>query len=173
MDADMTRPLNPSSLPMVPGPETFYQIPPNFDQSRSPTSISISQFQGQLPLPRQDTLSPEKELKSDRIMKGVIGLNFRPGVEIGNGDWNLTSAPSVKPTSTSGPTDSSSNHFYGFYWTCCHKIAEKATVLGSMRGVVESAVKRLCKKRNSLAENKCEECGHLVCRDCEKVAECE
>ncbi|KAF7945798.1 uncharacterized protein EAE97_004836 [Botrytis byssoidea] len=173
MDTDMTRPSNSSSLPMVPGPETFYQIPPNFDQSRSSTSISTSQFQGQLLLPRQDTLSPEKELKSDRVMKGVIGLNFRPGVEIGNGDRNLTSAPSVNPTSTSYSEISKSNHFYGFYWTCYHEIAEKATVLGSMRGVVESAVKGLCKKKNSLAENKCEECGHLVCRDCEKVAECE
>ncbi|THV50381.1 hypothetical protein BGAL_0152g00030 [Botrytis galanthina] len=168
----MTRSFNSSSLPVVPGPETFYQIPPNFDLSKSATSISESQFQGPLPLPRQDTLSPEKERKSDRVMKGVIGLNFRPGVEIGNGDRNLTSTPSMKPTSTSGPTNPSSNHFYGFYWTCCNKIAEKATVLGSMRDVMESAVKGLCKQKNSLAENKCEECGHLVCRDCEKAAEC-
>ncbi|TGO40221.1 hypothetical protein BHYA_0040g00290 [Botrytis hyacinthi] len=152
MDADMTTSFTSSSLPMVPGPETFYQIPPNFDPSRSPTSISEPQFQGPSPLPRKVTLSPEKERKSDRVMKGVIGLNFRPGVEIGNGDRNLTSVPSVKLTSTSGPKNSSSNHFYGFCWTCCNKIAEKATVLGSMRGAVESAVKGLFNTQQSTGQ---------------------
>ncbi|KAF7924492.1 hypothetical protein EAE99_006440 [Botrytis elliptica] len=172
MDGDMSTPFTPSSLLMVPDSDTFYQIPPNFAPLRFPTSISKPQFQGPLPLPRQDTLSPEKERKSDRVMKGITGLNFRPGVEIGNGDKNLSSAPSVKPTSTSCPKNSSLNHLYGFYWTCCSKIAEEAKVLDSMRSMTESAVKRLCKKKNSLAENKCEECGHLVCRECEKVAEC-
>ncbi|KAF5872409.1 uncharacterized protein Bfra_005768 [Botrytis fragariae] len=162
MDADMTKSFG-CSLPVAPDSDTFYQIHPNFYSSRFSTSISGPQFQDPLHIPRQDTLSPEKERKSDRIMKGVIGLNFRPGVDIGNGDKNLTSAPSAS---------ASSNHFYGFYWTCCNKIAEKATVLGSMRGMMESAVKGLCKKKNLLAENKCGECGHLVFRDCEKVAEC-
>ncbi|TGO44546.1 hypothetical protein BCON_0500g00030 [Botryotinia convoluta] len=106
MDADMTTSFA-SSLPMVPGPDTFYQIPPNFDPSRSPTSISKSQFQVPLPLHRQDALASKKEQKSDRVMKGVIRLNFRPAVEIENGDRNLTSTPSVIPTSTSSPTNSS------------------------------------------------------------------
>ncbi|CCD52027.1 hypothetical protein BofuT4_uP081860.1 [Botrytis cinerea T4] len=38
---------------------------------------------------------------------------------------------------------------------------------------MEKAVKSPCKKKNSLVENKCEECGHLACGDCEKTAECE
>ncbi|KAF7854428.1 uncharacterized protein EAF02_011603 [Botrytis sinoallii] len=172
MNADMSTPFTSSSLSMVSDSDNFYQIPPKFAPSRSPTSISKPQFQGPLPLPRQDILSPEKERKSDRVMKGFTGLNFRPGVEIGNGDKNLTSAPSVKPTSISGPKNSSSNHLYGFYWTCCSKIAEKAKVLDSMRSITESAVQGLCNKKNSLAENTCGECGHLVCRECEKVAEC-
>ncbi|TGO23827.1 hypothetical protein BPAE_0120g00050 [Botrytis paeoniae] len=170
MDANITTSFT-SSLPMVQGPDTFHQIPPNFDPSRSPTSISESRFQVPLPLHRQNALTPEKERKSDRVMKGVIGLNFRPGVEIGNGDRDLTSAPSASTNSTSGPTNLNLNHFYGFYWTCCNKIAEKSTVLGIMRGMMESAFKGLCKKNDSLAENKCGECGHFVCRDCEKVAE--
>ncbi|KAF7947635.1 hypothetical protein EAE96_008717 [Botrytis aclada] len=171
MDAEMTIPLA-TSLPMIPDSDTFYQTPPDCLPSRSPTSISKPKFQGPLPLHRQNALTPEKERKSDRVMKGVTGLIFRPGVEIRDGDRNLTSAPNANASPTSGSTNSNSNHLYGFYWTCCNKIAEKATVLGTMRGMMESAVKSLCKKKNSLVENKCGDCGHLVCRDCEKVAEC-
>lgn len=76
-------------------------------------------------------------------MKGVTGLNLRPGVEIENRDRNLTSAPSVRTSSISGPTNLtlSSNCLYGFYWTCCNKIVEKAKALGSLKGTMEKAVK--------------------------------
>lgn len=142
MDAEMTMSLA-SSLQMAAGSSNLYQIPSDCFSSRSPSSISQPQFQVPLLLHRQNSLTLEKERKSDRVMKGVTGLNFRPGVEIENGDKNLTSAPSVRTSSISDPTrlTLNSNCLYGFYWTCCNKIVEKAKVLGSLKGAMETAVK--------------------------------
>ncbi|TEY28091.1 hypothetical protein BOTCAL_1058g00010 [Botryotinia calthae] len=118
MDAEMTISLA-SSLRVAAGSSNFYQIPSDCFPLIYPISISQPRFQIPLLLHGPNSLALEKECKSDRIMKVTIGLYFRPGVEIENGDRNLTSAPSVSTSSTSAPTSLSlnSNRLYGFYWT--------------------------------------------------------
>ncbi|APA12959.1 hypothetical protein sscle_10g077290 [Sclerotinia sclerotiorum 1980 UF-70] len=104
-------------------------------------------------------MSWENEKLSYRAMKKITGLNCHRGLgmqkRIGNSSSSL-----------------STSYGFGFYWTCCNHICAKAKVMGPLGGLMEIFVRGPCKRKNSLAEDKCGECGHEVCGYCEKVAEC-
>ncbi|KAA8570979.1 hypothetical protein EYC84_000352 [Monilinia fructicola] len=104
---------------------------------------------------RIKVMSLENEAKIDKVMERVTGINCRRGLGMQSED-----------------IASGLSYGYGFYWTCCNDICAKARVMGNLGGVMEVTVKGPCKRKNSLAEEKCGECGHSICAICEKIAEC-
>ncbi|RAL63905.1 hypothetical protein DID88_003093 [Monilinia fructigena] len=107
------------------------------------------------PLRGFKVMSPENEAKMDKFMERVTGINCRRGLGMQSEDIG-----------------SVLSYGYGFYWTCCNDICAKARVMGNLGGVMEVVVKAPYKRKNALAEEKCRECGHLICAICEKMAEC-
>ncbi|KAJ8060549.1 hypothetical protein OCU04_010865 [Sclerotinia nivalis] len=160
MDTGMTM-LLMSGLPMAPAPDTFARTPTHefACKSQSP-STARRQFEGPFHGGAKFT-SYENEKISDRAMEKITGLNCRRGLGMQKQNGNSSSSLSL-----------SMSYGFGFYWTCCNRISAKAKVIGSLGGVMEIFVKGPCKRKNSLAEDKCRECRHEVCGDCEKVAEC-
>ncbi|KAF7869677.1 hypothetical protein EAF04_004461 [Stromatinia cepivora] len=156
MDTGITM-LLMSGLPMAPAPDTFARTPTHeFACKYKYPSIASRQFER--PFHRRAKFkSFENEKIFERAMERITGLNCRHGSGTQKQNGNSSSSLS-----------SSMSYGFGFYWTCCNRISAKTKVIGSLEGAMEGP----CKRKNSPAEDKCGECGHEVCGDCEKVAEC-
>ncbi|QSZ34279.1 hypothetical protein DSL72_005869 [Monilinia vaccinii-corymbosi] len=101
-------------------------------------------------------MSPENEAKIDKVVERVTGISCHGGRGMPNEEMG-----------------SGLSYGYGFYWTCCKDIYVRARVMGnSFGGGMEVTVKGPCKRKNSLVEEECGECGDSICGLCEKTAEC-
>ncbi|ESZ95507.1 hypothetical protein SBOR_4092 [Sclerotinia borealis F-4128] len=174
VDISVLHSQGPASICPPPSVESLHNQPPtNNTSSKPPTQIHRA-------FRNANIMSPENERKIDKVMERLTGINCRHGLGIQD-EMDMVS---------------SSSYGYGFYWTCCNHICAKARVMGRLGGgVMEVAVKgpvsfislcsggvvsyifmsllgTLCRRKNSLSNEKCGECGHPVCVVCEKVAEC-
>ncbi|CAD6448636.1 1a0e373c-d3ec-4530-8dc0-fb21c93044fc [Sclerotinia trifoliorum] len=148
-----------SGLPMAPAPDTFARTP-TYEFACKPQFRPVARRKFEGPFHRgANLMSWENEKISNRAMEKMTGLNCRRGLGMqkqnGNSSLSLTTS-----------------YGFGFYWTCCNRICAKSKVIGRLGGLMEISVKGPCKRKNSLAEDTCGECGHDVCGYCEKVAEC-